>query len=258
MRKLIFIKTTSFLEIVLHPTFYLAAIAAFLLGISKSGIKGIAVLIVTSLVLVYGARASTGILMPLLLMGDVFAIIYYNRFCQWKYILKMIPWMIFGVLIGVFYGYNIDEDSFRLGMAVIILFSVILMYSWDRKKNKTLSTHWIFAGALGITAGFTTMVGNLAGAFTNLYFLAQKLPKNEFIGTAAWLYFLINVFKLPFHIFVWETVQLESLKISLLLAPFLALGLYVGVKLVKKIKENAYRKLILLFTAIGALIIIFQ
>ena len=97
----------------------------------------------------------------------------------------MIPWMIFGVLIGVFYGYNIDEDSFRLGMAVIILFSVILMYFWDRKKNKTVPTNWSFAGALGITAGFTTMVGNLAGAFTNLYFLAQKLPKNEFIGTAA-------------------------------------------------------------------------
>ena len=166
--------------------------------------------------------------------------------------------MILGVLIGVFYGYNINEDNFRLGMAVIILLSVIFMYAWDRKKNKTVPTHWSFAGALGMTAGFTTMVGNLAGAFTNLYFLAQKLPKNEFIGTAAWLYFIINVFKLPFHVFVWETVQLESLKISLLLAPFVALGLYVGVKLVREIKENAYRKLILLFTAIGALVIIFQ
>ena len=119
MRKLIFIETTSFLEIVLHPTFYLAAIAAFLLGISKSGIKGIAVLIVTSLVLVYGARASTGILMPLLLMGDIFAIIYYNRFCQWKYILKMIPWMIFGVLIGVF------------SAIVITIYSIIFNYLID-------------------------------------------------------------------------------------------------------------------------------
>ncbi len=166
--------------------------------------------------------------------------------------------MILGVLIGVFYGYNINEEVFRLGMAVIILLSVILMYAWDRKKNKAVPTHWSFAGALGMTAGFTTMVGNLAGAFTNLYFLAQKLPKNAFIGTAAWLYFIINVFKLPFHVFVWETVQLESLRISLLLAPFVALGLYVGVKMVRVIKENAYRKLILLFTAIGALIIIFQ
>lgn len=82
--------------------------------------------------------------------------------------------------------------------------------------------------------------------------------KKESDLSAAQLYFIINVFKLPFHVFVWETVQLESLKISLLLAPFVALGLYVGVKLVREIKENAYRKLILLFTAIGALVIIFQ
>ncbi|MBA22426.1 MAG: hypothetical protein CMP52_03685 [Flavobacteriales bacterium] len=240
------------------PTFYLAAFAAFLLGVSKSGIKGIAVLIVTSLVIVYGARASTGILMPLLLLGDVFAITYYSRFTRWRYILRMSPWMFLGVLIGVFYGYNINEDDFRLGMAIIILGSIGLMYYWDQKKSVKVPTHWSFAGLLGLTAGFTTMIGNLAGAFTNIYFLAQKLPKNEFIGTAAWLFFIVNVFKLPFHIFVWETIQIESLKISMVLVPFVITGLYVGVKLVKIIKENAYRKLILLFTAIGALVILFQ
>ncbi|MGB2153508.1 MAG: TSUP family transporter, partial [Flavobacteriaceae bacterium] len=127
-----------------------------------------------------------------------------------------------------------------------------------QKNSMKVPTHWSFAGLLGLTAGFTTMVGNLAGAFTNIYFLAQKLPKNEFIGTAAWLFFIINVFKLPFHIFIWETIQLESLKISMVLAPFVITGLYVGVKLVRIIKEDAYRKLILLFTAIGALIILFQ
>jgi len=72
------------------------------------------------------------------------------------------------------------------------------------------------------------------------------------------LFFIVNVFKLPFHIFVWETIQIESLKISMVLVPFVITGLYVGVKLVKIIKENAYRKLILLFTAIGALVILFQ
>jgi hypothetical protein len=66
------------------------------------------------------------------------------------------------------------------------------------------------------------------------------------------------VFELPFHIFVWETIQIESLKISMVLVPFVITGLYVGVKLVKIIKENAYRKLILLFTASGALVILFQ
>ena len=169
----------------------------------------------------------------------------------------MIPWTIVGVLIGVFYGYSIDENSFRIGMAIIILLSVFVMYYWDRKKNKTVPKHWSFAGLIGITAGFTTMIGNLAGAFANIYFLAQKLPKNEFIGTAAWLFFIINIFKLPFHFFVWETINLKSFNISLMLIPFVALGLFIGIKLVKKINENTYRKLILLFTALGALVIFF-
>ena len=226
--------------------------------ISKSGIKGIAALIVTLLVISYGARASTGIIMPLLIVGDIFAIVYYNRFTQWSYILKMIPWTMAGVLLGVFYGYSINEESFRIGMAIIILISVIVMYYWDLQKNKKVPTHWSFAGLLGITAGFTTMIGNLAGAFANIYFLAQKLPKNEFIGTAAWLFFIINIFKLPFHILVWETINLNSIKISLTLIPVLLLGLLVGINLVKKIKENTYRKIILFFTALGAVIIFFN
>ncbi len=212
----------------------------------------------TLLALVYGARESTGILMPLLVFGDIFAIIYYNRFTRWTHIIEMIPWTIAGVLIGVFYGYIIDENSFRIGMAIIILLSVSIMYYWDRRKNKRVPTHWSFAGLIGITAGFTTMIGNLAGAFTNIYFLAQKLPKNEFIGTAAWLFFLINIFKLPFHIFIWETINLKSFNISLMLIPSVALGLFIGIKIVKNIDENSYRKLILLFTALGALLIFFK
>ena len=111
---------------------------------------------------------------------------------------------------------------------------------------------------MGILAGFTTMVGNLAGAFTNIYFLAMRLPKNEFIGTAAWLFFLINIFKVPFHVFVWKTMSWHSLLRSFQLIPALLLGLLLGVFLVKRIKNDNYRKLILLFTALGGLAIFFQ
>jgi len=108
--------------------FFIAAFCTFLLGLSKSGIKGIAALIVTGFALVYGAKESTGILMPLLLVGDVFAITYYKRHVQWSYIVRLLPWMVFGVLIGVFGGAFISEDLFKYGMAGIILFSVGLMY----------------------------------------------------------------------------------------------------------------------------------
>ena len=238
--------------------FSLAAFCAFLLGVSKSGIKGIASLIVTGLALVYGAKNSTGILMPLLLVGDVFAITYYKRHVQKEYIIKMLPWMVIGVLIGVVGGQYITESLFKYGMAIIILFSVGLMYYWENKKDKTIHSHWTFASSMGLLAGFTTMIGNLAGAFSNIYFLAMRLPKNNFIGTAAWLFFIINAFKVPFHIWTWETMNSTSLQISLQLVPFVIIGLVAGVFLVKKIENDSYRKLILLFTAIGGVAILFN
>ena len=238
--------------------FTIAAGCAFLLGVSKSGIKGIASLIVTGLALVYGARNSTGILMPLLLVGDVFAIIYYKRHVQKKYIIKLLPWMVIGVLVGVVGGSYVTEDLFKYGMASIIIFSVGLMYYWENKKDQNIPSHWTFGSSMCLLAGFTTMIGNLAGAFSNIYFLAMRLPKNDFIGTAAWLFFLINSFKVPFHIWSWKTINSKSILISLQLVPFVIVGLVVGVYLVKKIENDNYRKLILLFTAIGGFMILFN
>jgi uncharacterized membrane protein YfcA len=246
------------LEEISSLNFFIAAFCAFLLGISKAGIKGIASLIVTGLALVFGAKESTGILMPLLLVGDVFAITYYKRHLQKKHLFKLLPWMVIGVLIGVAGGTYISERIFKYGMASIILFSVALMYYWENKKDKTVPSHWTFGGSMGLLAGFTTMIGNLAGAFSNIYFLALRLPKNNFIGTAAWLFFLINAFKVPFHIWSWETINKSSVIISLKLVPFVIIGLVMGVFLVQKIENEHYQKLILLFTAIGGIAILFN
>ena len=236
----------------------LALTAAFVIGISKAGIKGIAIINVTLMALAFGAKESTGLIVPLLVVGDAFAVIYYNRHAQWKYIVAFLPWMILGILIGTAVGTDLPATTFKISMSVIILGTVIMMYWWDRKKSKNVPTHWAFAGFIGTMAGITTMIGNLAGAFSNIYFLAMRLPKNEFIGTAAWLFFIVNIFKLPFHIFIWKTITPETLIINLKLVPGIVLGLIVGVRLVKIIKEQFYRKMILILTAIGAFLILFR
>lgn len=236
----------------------LAFIAAFILGVSKAGLKGVAIVIMTIMALVFGSKASTGIVMPLLLVGDLFAIIYYRKHVQKKHLFKLIPWMLLGVLIGVFVGKDIPEDLFKKGMAGIIFISVVIMFWWDYRKSTTVPTHPVFGISMGLSAGFATMIGNLAGAFTNLYFLAMRLPKNSFIGTAAWLYFFVNWFKVPFHVFSWETINIESLKISLFLIPAEILGLLIGVKIVKLIRDKHYRIFILVLTAIGALVLFFR
>lgn len=236
----------------------LAVAAAFILGISKAGIKGIAIIIVTMMALAFGARESTGLLVPLLVVGDVFAVIYYNRHARWSYIIRFLPWMLAGLLLGVLIGNELPAQAFKTSMVLVILGSVLMMYWWDKRKSSSVPTHWAFGGLIGILAGITTMIGNLAGAFSNIYFLAMRLPKNEFIGTAAWLFLIINVVKLPFHFYVWETIDRESLLINLRLVPAILLGLFVGVRLVKLLREGFYRKMILLLTALGAVLILFR
>lgn len=236
----------------------MAITAAAVIGLSKAGIKGIAIINVTLMALAFGARESTGILVPLLVVGDIFAVVYYNRHAQWSYIFRFLPWMIVGILAGVIIGNDLPETNFRLLMVIIIIGSVLVMYWWDLRKTKSVPTHWAFAGFIGILAGVTTMIGNLAGAFSNIYFLAMRLPKNAFIGTAAWLFLLVNLIKLPFHVFVWKTITMETLWINLYLVPGILIGLIVGIRLVKLIKEGVYRKMILVLTALGAILILFR
>ncbi len=234
------------------------ALAVFILGIAKAGVKGFSALIVVILAFVFGEKASTGILLPLLIAADIMAVIYYNRHTKWIFIKKLMPLMIAGVLVGVWMGHIISEEIFKRIMAAIIILSVLIMIYTERQKKAVLPSNTLFSGGVGFLAGFATMVGNLAGPISNIYFLAMRLPKNEFIGTAAWLFFIINVFKLPFHIFVWNTVTVESLTLNTLMLPILVLSFFVGVAIVKLISNLNYRRFILIVTALGGLLLFFN
>lgn len=228
---------------------------AFILGLAKAGLRGIDMLNVTLMALVFGGKASTGIVLPLLCVADIAAVLYYHRHAQWKHFWKLVPWMAAGILIGVFAGKDMNEAVFRKLMAVIIILTVIIMMVMELIKSENVPSHPLFAASTGIAAGITTMLGNLAGAFSNLYFLAMRLPKNDFIGTSSWLFLVINLFKLPFQVLYWKNITPSSLQTDLLLLPALALGFLSGLKIVKQIKDQHYRKMVILLTLIGAVVI---
>ena len=150
------------------------------------------------------------------------------------------------------------EDLFRSGMAIIILFSVVILFFQERMKSAYVPDKLWFAGSMGFLAGVATMLGNLAGAFTNIYMLSMRVKKNDFIGTLAFLYFMVNLFKFPFHIFYWGTITSDTLQLNLLLAPALFIGFVGGIQLVKWINNDLFRKIILVLTAMGALLILVQ
>lgn len=164
--------------------------------------------------------------------------------------------MTLGIFMGAFIGNDMPEKLFKIVMVVIIFISLGLFIFWDIRKSKTVPKHWTFSSGSGILAGLTTMIGNMAGPFTNLYFLMLRLPKNEFVGTAAWLFFITNLFKVPFHVFVWETITVDTLLLNLKLFPALLIGFLLGAKVLKYINDSVYRKFIIAVTAIGAIAIL--
>ena len=233
----------------------LILLAAFIIGLSKAGLKGIDMLSVTLMALVFGGKTSTGIVLPLLCVADIAAVMYYHRHAQWKYFWKLLPWMAIGILIGVYTGKDLNEAVFRKIMALIIIITAIIMVIMELRKRDKIPTHRLFVAGTGLVSGFTTMLGNLAGAFSNIYFLAMRLPKNDFIGTAAWVFLVINLFKFPFQVWYWKNITIVSLQTDLLLLPALVLGFWAGLKIVARIKDDNYRKVVIVLTLIGAIFI---
>lgn len=236
----------------------LVAFAAFIIGLSKSGIKGIEMMNITIMAIVFGGKASTGVVLPLLCLADIMAVKYYHRHAQWSYFRKLLPWIVAGVLLGVYFGKDMNEIYFRKVMAVIIMLTVAIMIMLEISKNVSIPNNKLFVAAMGLTAGFTTMLGNLGGAFSNVYFLATRLVKNDFIGTAAWIFLVINFFKLPFQIIYWKNITPASLRIDIYLIPAMIAGFLAGLAIVARIKENSYRRIVFVLTLIGALIIFFK
>ena len=105
----------------------------------------------------------------------------------------------------------------------------------DIKENK------IFSIIVGFLGGFITMIGNAAGPIMSIYFLSMGFNKNKFIGTAAWFFLFVNLFKVPFHIFIWDTIDLNILLFDLSLFPLILIGALIGVWIVKKIPEKPYK-----------------
>ena len=229
---------------------------AVLIGMSKTGIHGAGMMAVPMLALVFGGQLSSGILLPILCLADVMGVWYYHRHASWYHLRKLFPWAAVGTVLGTIVGSNIDDETFKLVMGVIIVISVFIMVWLERGHRDEVPDYKWFASLTGVAGGFTSMIGNLATSVVAIYFLTMRLPKNAFIGTTAWFFLVINWFKVPFHIFSWKTITWNTVLLDLSALPFIAFGAYLGVIIVKKIKDRAYRWFIIAMTLVAAVFMV--
>lgn len=232
--------------------------SALLIGMSKTGISGAGMAMIPIMAAIFGGKLSTGIVLPMLSMADILAVSYYHRHANWTYIIRLLPFTVIGVGVGIYVGDHISDQVFKDIMGIIVIMSVGILIWRDIRKDVRVPGGIAFPMVMGLAGGFATMVGNAAGAIMALYLLSMRLPKNEYIGTGAWFFLIINLFKIPFHIFIWDTITLQTFVLDLLLLPAIAAGAFLGILIVKYIPERAYRIFILVTTAISAILLIIK
>lgn len=235
-----------------YTALILVILVAIFTGMSKTGVHGAGMLAVPLLANVFGGQISSGVLLPMLVMADVLGVWYYHRHASWSHLKILFPWAALGVILGTIVGKYIDDKIFKIIMAVIILASVVIMLWLERGHKEDVPHQKGFAVTTGILGGFTSMVGNLAGTVMAVYLLSIRLPKNVFIGTTAWFFMATNWFKVPFHVFVWKTITLNTFLFDLMALPFIILGAYLGIVIVQRLSEQMYRWFIIIMTIVAA------
>ena len=231
----------------------LTGLCAMLVGMVKTGLYGVGLLIVPILAGVFGGRASTGILLPLLNAGDIAGVALYRRHAEWRHVLRLLPWAVVGIVAGVLVGDRVSDHVFTLIIGATVLGGLGLMIATERREPGAVPVGWWFSAIIGVLGGFTTMIGNAAGPVLALYLLSMRLPKYAFIGTQAWFFLIVNLVKVPFHILVWGTITPRTLMLDAAVLPAVALGAVIGVTVTRFIPERGYRVFVMVSTALAAL-----
>jgi len=232
---------------------------SLLVGLSKTGIAGLGIFTVAIFASVLPARESTGVLLLLLICGDLIAVPLYRRHAVWAHLWKLCPWVATGVLLGFFAMGQLQGDKAFQRMIGGILLGMVVVHVWRQRQlardpvrtNDRIPHRMWFAVLMGTMAGFTTMVANAAGPVMILYMLSMQLPKMEFLGTGAWFFLAVNLFKVPFS-YRLDLITAASLTLDLRLAPLVVVGAVIGRLLIGHINQRLFETLALALTVLAA------
>lgn len=244
----------------LDPLQWVAAVvAAVLVGVAKAGVSGVGILPVAIYAQLVPAKQASGLLLPLLIVGDVFAVLAYRHHAQWRHLLRVFPWAAAGVVGGYFAMGRIDDRQAKVTIGAIIL-ALAAMQLWRQRAGAAAESSaphsTVVAAVFGIVAGFTTLIANAAGPLMAIYLLAMRLPKLEFVGTAAIFFLVLNVFKVPFMADL-GLINAGSLGANLWLVPAVLAGLFLGRKIVARLNQRWFENLSLALAVLAGLKLVF-
>ncbi|MHC4727123.1 MAG: sulfite exporter TauE/SafE family protein [Planctomycetota bacterium] len=237
----------------------IVAVCSMMVGIAKTGIPGVSILIVPLMAIAIPAKQSVGVLLGILILADIFAVAYHRHNAKWTHVIRLLPPTFAGIAAGYFFLRLINDDNKLkpiIGGIVLVMLGVHFWRTRTRGKDAAIPTQWWFALVLGFMAGITTMMANAAGPVMIIYLLAMRLQKIEFVGTQAWFFFVVNWLKVPFSSNL-DMMTLESVKLDLMMLPFIAAGAVLGIFLLKRIPQKAFTAAVQILAAVAAVKLLF-
>lgn len=232
----------------------LALVSAFGLGVAKSGFAGVGLFHVVVFAFIFGAKKSTGIVLPMLIFGDVCAVLSFRQHARWDYIKSMSLPTGIGVVVGWAMMDLISESAYKpvIGSIILGLAAMQLSRMWRPDWFERVPHATWFAWSLCLIAGFCTMLGNAAGGMISLYLVTVSMPKLEVVGTTAWFFLMLNLFKVPFSAQL-GLIGAKTLAINAVMIPGIVLGLLAGRWLIHRIPQRQFDSLVLLLSSVAAL-----
>lgn len=230
----------------------LLAVGATFLGFSKTAVNGLSMVSVALFAAVLPVRQSTGTLLLLILVGDVYSVRAYRQHADWRVLRGLTPSVAVGVLAGTWFVSAVDDTDLRRTIAVVTLALVgvqtvarMAPRQWARGPVRMQTP------VLGGLSGFTSMVANAGGGFMSIYLLRAGVSVMGFIGTAAWFFFIVNLVKLPLSLML-GLVTVQSLYVLVALAPLVVGGGWVGRRVAPRLSPRLFEVLVMVCTVVGA------
>ncbi|MFE6968077.1 sulfite exporter TauE/SafE family protein [Isoptericola sp. NPDC057653] len=228
-----------------------AALVALLVGFSKTALGGLGMIAAALMALVIPAKDSTGAVLLLLVTGDVVAIWAYRRHADFRVIGRLLAPVLVGVALGAVFLRLVDDEVMRRTIGAILLGLLVLSLWRDRLSVESRAATVGYGGL----AGFTTMVANAGGPPMSLYLLAAGYEKWRFLGTSAWYFFTVNVIKLPVAVGV-GIVRAETVALWAVLVPLVLVGTWAGRKVIGRVDQRLFERLVTVLVAVAALILL--
>lgn len=242
-------------QMFLDPSVYaLALLAAFCIGLSKAGFSGISMVSVILLAEIYGAKASVGLALPLLIAADLMAYPAFLKHGSWRPVWRLLGPALVGLAIGWWMLAEISNADARrvIGVCVLAMVGLQALRRWRPEFFGRLADSQGFGLGAGILGGFATMLANAAGPVVQLYLMARRIPKMELIGIGARFFLLINLIKVPLNGRL-ALINEASLWENARLLPGVVIGIFGGRWLVHRVPQAAFEWMVVIFSTLAGL-----